>query len=175
MKKFIILICLLFLVGCASAPEPEAAPAAGEDLQAQITEKDNKIAGLEDQIQDLTDMLGSLQGDYDDLQAASASSEPVSDAYLCPVEFGNMKYQNPVSAIAILEGWFALQDQVLELQGTYSTTFWTGVESRIHTIRYMNADTGLSTTASFLIFFEEAAWKEGLLWMTEQCWLDFPE
>ncbi len=175
MKKFITLICLLFLVGCALAPQQEAAPAGGEDLQAQITEKDNRITGLEGQVQDLTDMLGSLQSDYDDLQAASASSEPVSDAYLCPVGLENRRYQNPVSAIAIVEGWFALQDQVLELQGTYSIPFWTGVESRIHTIRYVNAETGLSTTASFLIFFEEAAWKEGLLWMTEQCWLDFPE
>ena len=175
MKKIITLICLLFLVGCALAPQPETAPASGEDLQAQITEKDNRITGLEGQVQNLTDLLGSLQSDYDELQAASASSEPVSDAYLCPVQLENMRYQNPVSAIAIVEGWFALQDQVKELQGTYSVTFWTGVESRIHTIRYINANTGLSTTASFLIFFDEADWSEGLMWMTEQCWLDFPE
>ena len=175
MKKIITIICLLFLVGCALAPRPEAAPEGGEDLQAQITEKDNKIAGLEDQVQDLTDMFGSLQGDYDELQAASASSEPITSAFLCDAEFGSMKYQNPTGAIAIVEGWFALQDRVQELQGTYSVNFWTGVESRIHTIRYISAETGLSTTTSFLIFFEEAEWSEGLLWMTEQCWLDFPE
>ncbi len=175
MKKIIILICMLFLVGCALSPQPEADPASGEDLQAQITEKDIRITELEGQVQNLTDMLGSLQSDYDELQAASASSEPVSETYLCPVLLENMRYQNPVSAIAIVEGWFALQDQVKELQGTYSTTFWTGVESRIHTIRYINENTGLSTTASFLIFFDEADWSEGLMWMTEQCWLDFPE
>ena len=173
MKKVITLICLIFLVGCSSASQPEATPA--EDLQAQITEKDNKIATLENQVQDLTDMLSSLQGDYDELQAASSSVEPLANDYLCPVQLDNMRYQNTVSAIAIVEGWFALQDKVQELRGTYSTTFWDGVESRIHTIRYINADTGLSTTTSFMIFFEEADWSEGLLWLTEQCWLDFPE
>ncbi len=172
MKKIITLICLLFLVGCSAAPQTEAAPA--EDFQAQLAEKESMISTLEGQVDDLTGMLSSLQGDYDELQAGSSDGETMASEYLCPVQLANMRYQNPVSAIAIVEGWFALQPQVQELQGTYSTTFWTGVESRIHTVRYINADTGLSTTSSFLIFFEEADWSEGLLWMTEQCWLDFP-
>jgi len=179
MKKILILICLIFLTGCSLLPRPEAAPAApvpaaGEDLQAQLTEKNRMISDLEYQILELSDSLASLQSDYDELQAASTSAEPITDSVICDVDFGSMKYQNATSAIAIVEGWFALQDHVRELQGTYSTTFWTGVESRIHTIRYINANTGLSTTTSFLIFFEEAEWNEGLLWMTEQCWLDFP-
>jgi hypothetical protein len=142
MKKILILICLLFLVGCSATPPPapEAPSAEGEDLQV-----------------------------------ASESPEPVSSAYLCPVRLENMKYQDPVAAIAILEGWFALQDQVKEFQGTYSTELWTGVESKMHTIRYISTEGGLSTTTSFLIFFEESGWSEGLLWITEQCWLDFPE
>ena len=85
-----------------------------------------------------------------------------------------MKYQNPISAIAILEGWFAVQPHVQEMQGTYSTTFWNDVHSRIHTIRYLSAEDGVSTTDSFLLMFSEAGWEEGLLWMTKQCWLDSP-
>ncbi len=85
-----------------------------------------------------------------------------------------MKYQNPIGTIAILEGWFAQQDFVQEMQGTYSTTFWNDVNSRIHTIRYISAEDGLTTTANFLIMFEEAGWQPGILWMTESCWLDYP-
>ncbi|MEJ2448888.1 MAG: hypothetical protein P8Y37_13250, partial [Anaerolineales bacterium] len=70
---------------------------------------------------------------------------------------------------------FAVQPQVEELQGTYSTQFWQDVNSRIHTIRYLSAESGLSETATFLIFFEEGGWRPGLLDMTNQCWVDFPE
>ena len=142
MKKILILICLLFLVGCSAAPppEPEVPSTEGEDLQV-----------------------------------ASESSEPVSSVYLCPVQLENMKYQDPTGTIAILEGWFALQDQVQEFQGTYSTELWVGVESKMHTISYISTDGGLPTKTSFLIFFEESGWSEGLFWITEQCWLDFPE
>jgi hypothetical protein len=174
MKKILMLMCVVFLVACTGAPAPEAAPTEGEDLGAQMAEKDARISDLESQVQDLTNMLGSLQSDYNELQAAASSSEPVTSSFICDADFGNMKYQNPASAIAIVEGWFALQDQVQELQGTYSTTFWEGIQSRIHTIRYINAETGLSTTTSFMIFFDEAEWSEGLMWMTEQCWLDSP-
>jgi hypothetical protein len=174
MKKILMLVCVVFLAGCTGTPSPEAASAEGENLSAQITEKEAKITELEHQVQELTDMLGSLQGDYNELKAATSNSEPMTSDFLCEAEFGEMKYQNPASATAIVEGWFALQDQVQELQGTYSTTFWEGVDSRIHTIRYINVETGLSTTTSFMIFFDEADWSEGLLWMTEQCWLDYP-
>jgi hypothetical protein len=175
MKKLLILISLIFLVACSGKSQPEAAPADNTDLQSQIDQKDARIADLEYQIEDLIDSITDLQSDYDSLEAASASSGPASNAYLCPVRPENMRYQNPVSAIAILEGWFAVQPQVQELQGSYSTQFWTGVNSRIHTIRYIVADTGLTETASFLIFFEEENWQEGLLSMSDQCWLDFPE
>lgn len=86
-----------------------------------------------------------------------------------------MKYGSPASAIDILEGWFALQPDVAQVQGKYSTQFWQDVNSRIHTIRYISEESGLSETATFLIFFDEAGWRPGLLDMTNQCWLDYPD
>jgi hypothetical protein len=174
-KRILILISLLFLVGCSSGGAPESAPAAAVDQAAELAQKDARITELELEVQDLTTSQAVLQAQYDALQAAPSAESAEGSQYLCPEQLSNMKYQNPVSAIAILEGWFALQPQVTELQGSYSTQFWNDVKSRIHTIRYISADTGLSTTATFMIFFEEAGWKEGLLDMTNQCWLDFPE
>lgn len=181
MKKILILISLLFLVGCSGPPIPETAPVVDEDLQAKLAEKDSKITNLEYQVLDLTDMLASLQSDYDELQAAASTmppavAPPATNVHMCDVEFGAMNYKNPTSAVAVLEGWFVIQPHVQEMQGSYSTAFWsnTGILTRIHTIRYLSVEDGLSTTESFLIFFNEADWKEGLLSMTDQCWLDFP-
>ena len=175
MKKLLLLICLIFLVGCSSAGQPDAAPAGGEDLQTQLDQKDAIITDLEFQVEDFSSRLSDLQGDYDALEAASTGTAPGADGFLCDPRIENMKYQNTKSAIAILEGWFALQSRVQELEGSYSTQFWTGVDSRIHTIRYISAETGQTETASFMIFFREENWKEGLLFMSDQCWLDFPE
>jgi hypothetical protein len=174
-KRILILISLLFLVGCSSGGAPESAPAAAVDQAAELAQKDARITELELEVQDLTDSLASLQAQYDALQAAPQPASGGGSQYLCPEQLTNMKYQNAMSAIAILEGWFAVQPQVAELQGSYSTQFWNDVKSRIHTIRYISADTNLSTTNTFLIFFEEAGWKPGLLDMTNQCWLDFPD
>lgn len=181
MKKILLLISLIFLVGCASNSELETVPSEVGNLDSQLIQKDNTIADLEYQVQDLTVSLNSLQIDYDVLQAkftekevALLSAQDQSANYLCDVQIENMKYKNTYSAIAILDGWFALQPGVQELQGTYSTTFWDNVNSRIHTIRYISAEDNLTTTDSFLVFFEEARWKEGILWLTKQCWLDSP-
>ena len=173
MKKLLILVCILFLVGCAPKPDEAQMDPPASDSQAAETE--SQIADLEAQVQDLTVALDSLQSDYADLQDASASYEMMTDGFMCDPNLENMRYQNPVSAIAILEGWFAQQPQVQELQGTYSTQFWTGLKSRIHTIRYLTAESGETETATFLLFFEEENWQEGLLSMSDQCWLDFPE
>jgi len=94
--------------------------------------------------------------------------------YLCDEQLEVMKYDNLKSAIAILNGWFVIQPEVKELQGEYTTLFWNEVDSKIHTIRYISAEDNLSKTDSFMIFFEEAGWKEGVLWLTKQCWLDYP-
>jgi len=168
MKKILILISIIFLVGCSASSSSEADSAAGDDL------KDTRIVELETQVGSLTGILSTLQSDYDELEAASADSGSSSGSHICDVNFGSMKYQNPTSAVAILEGWFALQEEAQELQGTFSTEFWTGVDSLIHTIRYIHVDTGASITTSFLIYFQEADWSDGLFWVTEQCWLDFP-
>jgi len=182
MKKVLLLIPLIFLVGCGSSVERESPTPEIESTKIQVTEKDSAIADLEYQVRDLTESLNSLQSDYITLEAEFADTETdllavqnQSGNYLCDVQLENMRYQNTRSAIAILEGWFALQPEVQELQGTYSTPFWDGVDSRIHTLRYVSVEENLSTTTSFLIFFEEAGWKNGLLWMTKQCWLDFPD
>ncbi len=182
MKRFLLLIPLIFLVGCASIFGRESPTPEIESSEIQETEKDNTNAELEYQVWDLTESLDSLQADYAALQAEFAEIETdllkaqnQSGYYLCDVQLENMRYQNTRSAIAILEGWFAVQPEVLELQGTYSTQFWDGVDSRIHTIRYISAEDDLSTTSSFLLFFEEVGWKNGLLWMTKQCWLDLPD
>ncbi len=174
MKRFLLLIPLIFLVGCASIFGRESPTPEIESSEIQETEKDNTNAELEYQVWDLTESLASLQSDYDELEAASASSESSAGSHICDVDFGSMKYQNTSSAVAILEGWFALQENVEEMQGTYSVEFWPGVESLTHTIRYIHADTGASTTTSFLLYFQEADWSDGLLWVTEQCWLDAP-
>jgi len=174
MKKIIALLALLFLVGCGSNTGPGAAPADLEEQSSQ-TQQDGSVAALELQVEDLTAALSSLQSDYDTLQAELLAAQNVSAKFMCENQIENMRYQNPLSAIAILEGWFALQPQVQGLQGSYSTQFWTGVNSRIHTIRYISAVDGLTETASFMIFFEEENWHEGLLSMSDQCWLDFPE
>jgi hypothetical protein len=181
MKKILLLIPLIFLVGCAAdfgreSPTPEI-----ESSEIQVTEKDSTIADLEYQVWDLTESLNGLQVDYDALQAELTENEidlltvqNQSAMFLCENQLENMRYQNIRGAVAILEGWFAVQPEVQELQATHSIQFWDGVDSRIHTLRYISAEDNLSTTSSFLIFFEEAGWKNGLLWMTKQCWLDFP-
>jgi len=181
MKKILLLIPLIFLVGCGSSVERESPPPVVESSESQDIEKDSTIANLEYQVWDLTESLKGLQVDYDALQTELAENEidlltiqNQSAMYLCETQLENMKYQNTRGAIAILEGWFAVQPEVQELQGTYSTQFWDGVDSRIHTLRYISAEDNLSTTSSFLIFFEEVGWRNGLLWMTEQCWLDYP-
>jgi len=174
MKKILLLIPLIFLAGCFSRLGVETAPPGIESSESQVNNNDSMIADLENQILDLTVSLASLQSDYDELEAASASSESSAGSHICDVDFGSMKYHNTSSAVAILEGWFALQENVQEMQGTYSTAFWPGVDSLTHTIRYIHADTGASTSTSFLIYFQEADWSDGLLWVTEQCWLDAP-
>jgi hypothetical protein len=182
MKKIILLISLIFLVGCGSSVERESPTPEIESTKIQVTEKDSAIADLEYQVRDLTESLNSLQSDHITLEAEFADNKTdllaiqnQSGNYLCDVQLENMRYQNTRSAIAILEGWFALLPEVQELQGTYSTPFWDGVDSRIHTLRFVSVGDDLSTTTTFLIFFEEAGWKNGLLWMTKQCWLDFPD
>ena len=182
MKKILLLIPLIFLVGCASIFGRESPPPEIESSEIQGSEKDSTIADLEYQVRDLTETLNSLQVDYYALQtefneneANLLTGQDQSGNYLCETRLENMKYQDPVSTIAILEGWFALQDQVEAFQGTYSTELWIGVESRMHTISYISSEGGLPIKTSFLIFFEEAGWSEGLLWITEQCWLDFPD
>jgi len=173
MKKILILISILFLVGCSSNTELVTALAENETLKSQITSKDNYIEDLETQIQVLNESLDTLQTGYDDLKLET-TGDLSPTKYLCDVQLENMKYESTRSAAAILEGWFAVQPQARLIQGTYATAFWTGVKSTIHTIRYISEETGLTTTSTFMIFFEEEGWKPGLLWMTEQCWLDFP-
>lgn len=178
MKKITLLLIflLIFLTACGSQPGTEASPEDGGALETQLVEKDRSIEDLEGQVAQLTEQLALLQEDYDALSnnGAGESSESPSP-FMCENVIDNMRYQNPASAIAVLEGWFAVQPQVEELQGTYSTQFWQNVNSRIHTIRYLSTETGLSETATFLIFFEEAGWRPGLLDMTNQCWVDFPD
>lgn len=181
MKKILTLICLIFLVGCASRQVPETAPTGKDDSESQMTEKDSTIDDLENQVQSLTDSLEFLQSDYDALQVEYnekvteiLNTQNQSGDFLCDVQIETMKYENPFSTLAILDGWFALQPGVGSLQGTYSTQFWDGIDSKIHTIRYISTDDDLSHTDSFMAFFEEAGWKEGILWMTKQCWLDSP-
>jgi len=181
MKKILTLICLIFLVGCAPRQGLETALTGKDDSESQMTEKDSTIDDLENQVQNLTDSLGNLQSDYDALQveynekvADFLNVQNQSESFLCDVQLENMKYENSYSALAILDGWFALQPQVGSLQGTYSTQFWDGIESKIHTIRYISAENDLTTTESFMVFIEEAGWKEGILWLDKQCWLDYP-
>jgi hypothetical protein len=181
MKKILIVITLLFLVGCSAAPAPvaEAPPAEPAEQSAGTSDdKDSTIAVLEYQVEDLTTKNAELQAENDALKAQMSE---VGDAVEAPAGFmceGHeqlfMRYENPQTAIAILEGWFAGQPRVGELQGTYSTQFWNDVNSRIHTIRYLSSADGLTTTDTFLIMFEEGGWQPGILWMTESCWLDHP-
>jgi hypothetical protein len=170
MKNALILILLIFLVGCSSSADQENALATSSAIEEQLAEKDSRIADLELQIEDLTGELGDLEIEKAALEEGIADS----GVYLCKEQLETMKYGSPSTAIAVLEGWFALQPWVQELQGTYSTTFWNDVNSRVHTIRYIDARDGLSTTSNFLIMFEEAGWRQGVLWMTKQCWLDSP-
>lgn len=171
MKKILIilLITTIFLAGCSSNTELVTALAENETLKSQITSKDNNIEDLETQIQVLNESLDTLQTGYDELKAQTNGG-----SFLCDVQLENMKYESTRSASAILDGWFAQQPQARLIQGTYVTAFWTGVKSTIHTIRYIHEETGLTTTSTFMIFFEEEGWQPGLLWMTEQCWLDYP-
>jgi len=174
-KKAALILSLILLAACSAQPAAEAPAAEPVDLEAQLAEKDTEIAVLENQVETLTEELTMLQNDYNDMLSGTGDDMAASTSLYCEARPETMKYQNPASAIAILEGWFALQPQVAEFQGTYSTAFWSDVNSRIHTIRYIDADTGLSETATFLIFFEEGGWREGLLNMSDQCWLDYPE
>jgi len=177
MKKILLLISLVFLVGCSAAPSvEETTESDSSEMSAMLSEKDGDIAMLEYQVEDLTNKMTVLQIDYDALLAASEgqSEEAPSSSFLCENGLDNMRYDSAVGTIAIIEGWFAVQPFVQEMQGTYSVSFWDDVNSRIHTIRYISTEDGLTTTDSFLIMFEEAGWQPGGLWMTESCWLDYP-
>ena len=181
MKKILLVITiLLFLVGCspAAAPVAEAPPAEPAEESADTTDdKDSTIAVLEYQVEDLTTKLAELQVENDALKAqmGEAGEAEAPSGFMCEGhETINVRYDNPATAIAILEGWIAGLPRVSELQGTYSTAFWTDVNSRIHTVRYISAVDGLTTTETFLIMFEEGGWQPGVLWMTESCWLDYP-
>jgi hypothetical protein len=182
MKKIGLLLLIFILAACGARAEPDTGVV--EDLSPVRGDKDATISELENQVQDLTDTLEALRSDYATLSVENETlkaqisgdaggGEGAGSLYLCPEQI-TMKYQNSTGAIAILEGWFAVQPQVRIMEGTYSTPFWNNVSSRIHTIRYINEEDGLSTTDSFLIMFEEAGWMPGTLWMTEQCWLDPP-
>ena len=177
MKKILLLISLVFMVGCSASPSVEEASSSdSSDMSAMLSEKDDAIVMLEYQVEDLTNKIAGLQIDYDALQAASEGQpgEAPSSSFLCEDGLDNMRYDSAVGTIAIIEGWFAMRPFVQEMQGTYSVAFWDDVNSRIHTIRYISTEDGLTTTDSFLIMFEEAGWQPGVLWMTESCWLDYP-
>jgi hypothetical protein len=179
MKKILLIVLVVLLAACSPAPAAEVPPAADTtsgDLSGQLSEKDAEIAVLEYQLADLGDQLDTLQLEYDALLAASEglAAEEEASSFMCQELLGNVRYDTPVGTIAILEGWFATQDFVQSMDGTYSTQFWTGVNSRIHTIRYTAAEDGLSTTANFLIMFEEAGWQPGILYLDNSCWLDYP-
>ena len=181
MKRIVLILPLILLVACASpateAPVEDSSsapvPVDTTDLEAHLIEKDIKIAALENQIQQLTDSLTQLQSDYDDLVAGAEEGAAMESSFLCENRPETMKYQNPASTIAILEGWFALQPNVQEKKGDYTTIFWKDLDSRMHTVSYQNSD-GQSDRVTFLIFFSEAGWEEGVLNMTDQCWLDYP-
>ena len=174
MKKIFLVLVLVFLVGCGAKPAADTSSTVVYELESQIIEKDNTIANLEYQVEDLTATLDSLQNELDAVQANPVTAEVQPSKFMCDDPIDNMKYQNPSTAIAVLEGWFAVRPQVQEIQGTYSTQFWNDVKSRIHTIRYISTEDGLTATATFMIMFEEGGWQEGLLDMTEQCWLNYP-
>lgn len=181
MKKIFLLIALVFLVGCGSKSEPDPTQPETAALEKNITAESNVVSELENQVQDLTKSLNDLQSDYITLQVELNAKEEELEIeqaqegdHLCDVQIETMKYDNLKSALAVINGWFVIQPEVQEMQGEYTTQFWNEVESRMHTIRYISAEDNLSTTASFLIFFEEAGWKEGVLWLTKQCWLDYP-
>ena len=178
MKKLILLISVLFLVGCSPNTEIVTALAEVENLKTQINQKEDTIGNLEEEVKVYNELIDSLRTNNDELKAELNLTETIAEEgsvlYVCDVQLENMKYESTFSATAILDGWFAQQPQARLIQGTYATAFWSGIRSTIHTIRYISDDTGLTTTSSFMIFFEEAGWQEGLLWMTEQCWLDFP-
>lgn len=178
MKKILLVISLLFLVGCSAAPAPveEAPPAAPAEESADAADCDSAVAVLEYQVENLTERVAVLQAENDTLKTQGGDAgEAQTSNFMCEGhEQLFMRYENPQTAIAILEGWFAGQPRVSELQGTYSTQFWNDVNSRIHTIRYISADDSLTTTDTFLLMFEEGGWQPGVLWMTESCWLDYP-
>jgi DNA repair exonuclease SbcCD ATPase subunit len=181
MKKIFLLIALIFLVGCGSKSELDPTQPETDALETKITAENNIVAELENQVQNLTESLNDLQSDYITLQAELNAKEDELETeqaqageHLCDVQIETMKYDNLKSALAVINGWFVIQPEVQEMQGEYTIQFWNEVESRMHTIRYISAEDNLSTTASFLIFFEEAGWKEGVLWLTKQCWLDYP-
>ncbi|MCJ7733197.1 MAG: hypothetical protein MUP11_01500 [Anaerolineales bacterium] len=129
MKKIFLILMLVFLVGCGSSPEADTSSSEIEDLESQIADKDRKITDLEYQVEDLTVTLNKLQEAVNLAQSDTVASEAQTASFMCPDPIDNMKYQNPSTAIAVLEGWFALQPQVREIQGTYSTQFWSDVNS----------------------------------------------
>ncbi len=177
MKKVLLIISLIFLVGCTAAPDViEADSSDSLDLTALLSEKENAITILKYQVEDLNEQVDGLQLENDALLTASEgqlSGDQPSD-FMCDDTLDSMRYDSPIGTIAILEGWFAVQPYVQEMQGTYSTAFWSDVNSRVHTIRYISTEDGLTTTANFLIMFEEAGWQPGILYMTKSCWLDYP-
>ncbi len=182
MKKLSWLLLVFLVAGCMpnlSEPALETAQSDIISLEADLDQKDQTIAEMETQIQEMTVSYSSLKRDHEALQASLAEGETAGEkadpaVFLCEDQIVNMKYDNLKSASAVIDGWFATQPMVQELQGTYTVQFWDDIDTRVRTIRYLSAESGLSRTESFLIFFEEAGWQEGVLWLERQCWLDSP-
>jgi len=75
MKKILLLISLVFLVGCATNAEPETVPIESKIPDPQLTQKNNTIGDLEYEVLNLTESLNSLQSDYDALQVEFTEME----------------------------------------------------------------------------------------------------
>lgn len=188
MKKTLLLISLIFLVGCASKSELESALSEISVLESQISQKDLNIVDLEDQTQSLIDSLNNLQNDFDELnEEHDTLLEEFSNKkhdlqkvqnqlskHICYQQIDDMKYENIFDVSTILAGWWVKQPGVQSVQGTYRDHIWNNTDTKIHSVMFTSSDDNQPYVEHFLVFFDEFGWKEGIFWLSSQCWLDSP-
>lgn len=195
MKKTLMLISLMFLIGCAPKAELESALTKISALESQISQQDTIMGELEDQSQSLNDSLASLQSDFDtlsgeydtlfeeketlqtkysDTRKELQSAEHSLGNLVCSKQIDDMVYENIFDVSTILAGWWVKQSGVQSVQGTYRDHIWSNADTKIHSIMFTSSDDNQQYVEHFLVFFDEFGWDEGIFWLSRQCWLDSP-
>ena len=188
MKRIQIATAILILTSCASKSDLDSALTDNVDLKEQIASQSEIIDDLEEDGSNLEASLSNLQIEYDHLsgdnsdlndELSSNKSELIIAKrdlarHICSEQITDMKYENIYDVSTILAGWWAKQDSVQSVQGTYRDAIWNNTDTKIHSVNFTSASDQKQYVEHFLVFFDEFGWRHGIYWLSGQCWLDSP-